>query len=622
VNGNGDRHAADGARGGAAAALRFLAFYLPQFHPIPENDEWWGKGFTEWTNVTRAQPRFRDHYQPHRPADLGFYDLRLPEVRQAQADLARAFGIDGFCYYHYWFHGKRLLERPFNEVLASGEPDFPFALCWANENWSRTWDGHARRYLLAQVYCEDDDLRHIRWLCEAFADPRYIRVDGKPVFLVYRTSELPDPKRTSDIWREEAQRLGIGEIYLCHIEAWSQDRGVDPASIGFDAGVEFQPDSLRLGPELFPRREQLWRYEAQVRRALRRKVPQRDRIYDYETVVDLSLREGPRDYPWYRCVTPGWDNSARRKTGARILHGSTPEHYERWVRGIVDRFEPYSADENLVFVNAWNEWAEGNHLEPDQRFGRRYLEAHRAATGTGPGAPRAVRPEQAQPARTERSRFQGVRDSAAWRLVDQARRRIEARPRFDGDDERVFVCGWHGTGTTTLHVALEELGYRVHGDDAELTERVIDGALDEVWLGGRGATAFRGLPWSLLFAEADRRFPTAKFILTTRDTAAWLESCTRHHERIGPTPVDAWLYGADRPHGNGDAYTARYERHNREVRAHFRGRPGKLLELDPSKGDGWDRLAKFLGRAVPATPFPHAASHGGPLPPPTSITLN
>jgi hypothetical protein len=192
--------------------VRLIAFYLPQFHPIPENDDWWGKGFTEWRNVVQAKPLFPGHYQPHLPADLGFYDLRVPETRQAQADLAREYGIHGFCYYHYWFKGRRLLERPFNEVLTSGQPDFPFCLCWANESWTRAWDGQSGVILMKQEYSEEDDYQHIRWLSNVFRDKRYIRYEGKPLFLVYRVRDLPNPLQTTEIWRNEARRAGIGEL--------------------------------------------------------------------------------------------------------------------------------------------------------------------------------------------------------------------------------------------------------------------------------------------------------------------------------------------------------------------------------------------------------------------------
>ncbi len=228
---------------------RAIAFYLPQFHPIPENDEWWGKGFTEWTNVAKAGPLFEGHYQPHIPGELGYYDLRLPQARQAQAELAKEYGIYGFCYYHYWFNGKLLLNQPLDEVLASGEPDFPFCLCWANEDWTRAWDGRSGSVLIKQDYNDKDDLHHIMYLKHIFEDTRYIRIDGRPLFLVYRANRMPNPKRTTKIWREQARKHGIGELYLCRVESFP-DEHTDPGAIGFDASVEFQPDWPDLGPPL------------------------------------------------------------------------------------------------------------------------------------------------------------------------------------------------------------------------------------------------------------------------------------------------------------------------------------------------------------------------------------
>lgn len=223
------------------ATARVLAFYLPQFYPTTENDRWWGKGFTEWTNVVQAQPQFEGHYQPRLPANLGFYDLRVPEVRQAQAVLAASHGVEGFCYWHYWFGGTRLLGRPFDEVLASGEPDFPFCLSWANETWERRWhgSGEATEVLQRQDYSEEDDLAHARWLLRAFADPRYITVDGRPVFLVYRPFDLPDPLRTTDILRKEAVDAGLAEPYLVGINAHQPTRDTRP--LGFDITLNFEP---------------------------------------------------------------------------------------------------------------------------------------------------------------------------------------------------------------------------------------------------------------------------------------------------------------------------------------------------------------------------------------------
>ena len=221
-------------------AKRVIAFYLPQYHPFPENDRWWGAGFTEWRNVVKARPLFRGHYQPHLPADLGFYDLRVPEVRQQQAALAERYGLSGFCYYHYWFNGHRLMQRPVEEMLASGKPDFPFMLCWANENWTRAWDGGEQEVLIRQEYSEEDDRAHIRYLLdEVFRDPRYIRVDGKPVFAVYRSALFPDIRRTIEVWREEAAARGV-ELYLCRVESFNA-AGREELAVGFDAAIEFQP---------------------------------------------------------------------------------------------------------------------------------------------------------------------------------------------------------------------------------------------------------------------------------------------------------------------------------------------------------------------------------------------
>jgi len=356
----------------AAQALRLIAFYLPQFHPTPENDEWWGKGFTEWTNVAKAKPLFKGHYQPHVPADLGFYDLRLPEARLAQADLAREYGVHGFCYYHYWFGGKRLLQLPFDEVLASGKPDLPFCLCWANESWTRTWDGHSKDVLIQQPYGTDDDRQHIGWLVKAFRDDRYIRHDDKPIFLIYRASNLPNPLKTTSIWREEARRAGVGDLFLCRVES-SEEEKSELTKMGFDCSVEFQPDWTNLG---FPIRQTFLWY--QVRKlGLTNQIYGNNTVYDYRVIVDRMLKKSDPPYKRIPCITPSWDNSPRRKA-ATILKGSTPDLYETWLRATVAKVKSKGSSP-FVFINAWNEWGEGNHLEPCQKWGRAFLEATRRA---------------------------------------------------------------------------------------------------------------------------------------------------------------------------------------------------------------------------------------------------
>jgi 2-polyprenyl-3-methyl-5-hydroxy-6-metoxy-1,4-benzoquinol methylase len=359
-------HQVMGAEGGTADEAVYpvnlpkaLAFYLPQFHPIPENDEWWGTGFTEWNNVMKARPLFPGHYQPHLPGELGYYDLRVPEVRAAQAELARQHGIAGFVYYHYWFNGRRLLDRPFHEVLTSGEPDLPFALCWANEEWTRNWDAQTGQMLMPQEFSDADDLAHIRWLATAFADDRYIKIDGRPLMLIYRVPQLPDPQRTAEIWRSEAQRLGFPDLYLCWVESWGRPPG-GPEKFGMDATVGFMPHH----------RDQVY---------LPVEGARGHRFVDY---LDGARSEMGRLWtPWKRfpSVMVQWDNTARRPFGATIFRDASPRLYEHWLRYTAASVATVRPEENYLFIVAWNEWAEGNHLEPDLRYGRAFLEATRAA---------------------------------------------------------------------------------------------------------------------------------------------------------------------------------------------------------------------------------------------------
>lgn len=357
---------------------RVIAINLPQFHPFKENDEWWGKGFTEWTNVTKAKPRFRGHYQPHLPTETGFYDLRLPEARQMQADMAREAGIYGFCYYHYWFNGHQLMERPVNEILSSGKPDFPFMLCWANENWARNWDGGFKNVLMEQHYSEEDDKAHIRWLCKnVFPDKRYIKVEGKPVFSIYRTFEFPNLKRTVEIWREIAIKEFGMELYLMHADVPCKKYPDNPLSYGMDASFDFQPvaaEKYLWGKYGFIKKNISWkipyfRYRPWLRNMMDR-IPD---FYSYKDYINKLVKEPfhPNRYP---CVSPGFDNSSRRVgRGYICFPDSTPELYGKWLRHYAENFQPFSKEENFIFINAWNEWAEGNHLEPDNKWGRSYL---------------------------------------------------------------------------------------------------------------------------------------------------------------------------------------------------------------------------------------------------------
>ncbi len=375
--------------------LRTIAMYLPQFHPIPENDAWWGKGFTEWTNVTKAKPLFKGHYQPQLPADLGFYDLRVSEIREQQAAMAKEYGIYGFCYYHYWFNGKRMLERPFREVFESGKPDFPFMLCWANENWTRAWDGDTRDVLMEQKYSQEDDRQHIQTLIPYFKDKRYIRIDNKPVISIYRSTLLPDVAATIKTWREEAAKHGT-ELYICRFES-CQVGGAAYLCGGFDAAVDLQPwgremkryrdiiNGEKVNSFGFRLRNHFYRKYVKKLSAEKYKEFKKEvfddfhsnYILDYEDYVNFIIESPVPDYKVYPGITPGWDNSPRRKKHPGIMLNANPDLYMRWLEHIVRTFEPFSKEENFIFINAWNEWAEGNHLEPCQKWGRRYLEATR-----------------------------------------------------------------------------------------------------------------------------------------------------------------------------------------------------------------------------------------------------
>lgn len=356
---------------------RLIAFYLPQFHPIPENDAWWGKGFTEWTNVGKSVPLFKGHYQPHIPADLGFYDLRVPETRSAQAELAAQYGIEAFCYWHYWFEGRRLLERPFDEVLKSGAPNFPFCLAWANESWSRRWLGEEKEILIKQGYSAQDDLNHIHWLMKAFADSRYVRVNNHPLFMVYRPTDLPEPKRTTDTWRNECVRAGMPEPFLIGANAHSSS--TDARELGFDATLAFKPELGAL-PRYMDDRITWKKFRRNLKFGAR---SAKLKLYSYAFAQKVMMRV-QRPFPMIPCVLVGWDNTPRRGENAIIVTNSAPEIFETVLGEVIASVQDKPYQERLVFVNAWNEWAEGNHLEPDMKFGHAFLESVQRANSSRP----------------------------------------------------------------------------------------------------------------------------------------------------------------------------------------------------------------------------------------------
>jgi GT2 family glycosyltransferase len=351
-----------GERLGEHSAVRALAFYLPQFHPVPENDLWWGKGFTEWRNVTRARPKYEGHYQPHLPADLGYYDLRVPEVMGEQFKLARRYGIEGFCVYRYDFAGRRILSAPLDGLMARPDIAFPFCVCWANENWTKHWDGGERALLLAQDY-SDSHMRSVAADAACLArDPRYIGVGGRPLFLVYRPFLIPDPRHFAALAREEFVRAGHVGVHLVYVESMEGvAKDARPSDIGFDASVEFAPQGIGVLNDLPSASfDTAWRGNR----------------YDYAETVKAAVTRAGADYVRYPGVFVSWDNTPRQPTRGTSFDGATPARFQAYCEAkIAEAKALHFGDERLLFINAWNEWAEGAHLEPDTVFGHRWLQA-------------------------------------------------------------------------------------------------------------------------------------------------------------------------------------------------------------------------------------------------------
>nr|WP_277399705.1 glycoside hydrolase family 99-like domain-containing protein [Pseudoxanthomonas sp. LH2527] len=337
-----------------------VAFYLPQFHTIPENDEWWGKGFTEWRNVTRALPQFEGHYQPKLPGDLGFYDLRNVEVMHEQARLAREYGISAFCFYFYWFGGKTLLETPLRNWLNDKTIDLKFCLCWANEKWTRTWDGRGDEILIDQKHSPEDDIAFIEYVAEYMRDPRYLRVDGKPVLLVYRPGLLPNVAATMLQWREWCIENGIGHVHLVYVQSFDR---APPEELGFDAATQFPPNFFN-SPDISGRQYLI-------------NPDYRGSVLEWHGLQKAANEAVGENI--YRCVSPGWDNEARRPGRGRAFIHATPTTYQRWLELAIRCSVTTSSASPITFINAWNEWAEGAFLEPSARHGYALLSATRNA---------------------------------------------------------------------------------------------------------------------------------------------------------------------------------------------------------------------------------------------------
>jgi hypothetical protein len=374
---------------------RVIAFYLPQFHPIPENDKWWGKGFTEWTNVAKAKPLFRGHYQPRIPADLGFYDLRLPEVREQQAEMAREAGIEGFCYYHYWFAGKQLLERPLNEVIASQKPDFPFCICWANHTWSsKTWQRTSATQhdtlLIEQTYPgREDDIAHFYALLPAFKDTRYIKVDGKLLFLIYNYYDFHSVKAFMQTWQELAVQNALPPFHFVGMttntltfriggngEKIRQLPNLESSEELYNYGLSLGFDALNS----FGKRRGEMLYEGKYRNIFkvimrRLGLPVGKIRYDYSCTIRNYFAFEDTWENIYPTILPQWDRTPRVADGEGIYVNSTPEAFKEHIEQALDLIKDKNQEHKILFLKSWNEWGEGNYVEPDQKYGHGFLNA-------------------------------------------------------------------------------------------------------------------------------------------------------------------------------------------------------------------------------------------------------
>lgn len=373
--------------------VKLVALYFPQLHTIPENDEWWGKGFTDWVNVKKAKPQFKGHFQPRVPLDNRYYDQSQMETLKWQIGLAKQFGVHGFCHYHYWFDGKQLLETPTNMMLESKELDFPFCLAWANETWSRRWDGQDHHILQEQTHRPDKAMweRHFNYLFRAWSDDRAIKIDGKPVFLIYRPHRIEKLGEMFAFWRGLAAERGLPGLFFVAMKQYEYP--VPEILDYFDASMHFQPFEALYSPDYEGNPSEI--HTNSLIRALRR-LPEpvkvvlrviREKLmspklsfYNYELVWKQILKvERDRGIPTFPGAFVDWDNTARYGNRAKLFTGASPERFAYWFKQLVQITAQRSAPEQFIFLNAWNEWAEGTYLEPDSRHGHRYLEAVKVA---------------------------------------------------------------------------------------------------------------------------------------------------------------------------------------------------------------------------------------------------